>query len=190
MEMMRDGLQWVRQIPPWCAEPWHGPHRRCPLRIALWVGFFPLCTHASFHPSVLHECTRHICQSQYLEYGGVFIIWLTSNRHGDVTPFSFAMALAAAVSGTTRVLCSYNYVIKNGAIVSCDCAFYFWQYACTYIIDLNLKSQILTSIQGVTEAPPTWIPGFLLNEARPTFIRPRVPVAAEIACLETRWNFQ
>ena len=26
------------------------------------------------------------------------------------------MALAAAVSGTTRVLCSYDYVIKNGAI--------------------------------------------------------------------------
>ena len=132
---------------------------------------FPLCTHASFLPSVLHACTRHICQSQYLEYGGVFIIWLTSNWRGDVTPFSFTMARAAAVSGTTRVLCSYNYVIKNGPIVSCDCTFYFWQYACTYIIDLNLKSQILTSILGVAEAPPTWIPGFLLVEAHPTFIR-------------------
>jgi len=36
----------------------------------------------------------------------------------DVIPFSFTMALAAAVSGTIRVLCSYDYVIKNGTIVS------------------------------------------------------------------------
>ena len=158
---MRDGLKWVRQIPPWCAEPWHGPHRRCPLRIASWVWFFPLCTHASFLPSVLHACTRHICQSQYLEYGDVFITWLTSNRHGDVTPFSFAMAQAAAVSGTTRVLCSYDYVIKNGAIVSLWLRLLFLA-----------PPQMLTSIMGVAEAPPTWIPGgfLLLVEARPTFI--------------------
>ena len=157
---MRDGLQWVWQIPPWCAEPWHGPHHRCPLRIASWVWFFPLCTHASFLPSVLHACIRHICQSQYLEYGDVFIIWLTSNRCGDVTPFSFAMALAAAVSGTTRVLCSYDYVIKNGAIVSLWLRLLFL-----------VPPQMLTSILGVHEAPPTWIPGFLLLvEARPTFI--------------------
>ena len=30
--------------------------------------------------------------------------------------------------------------------------------------------QMLTSILGVAEAPPTWIPGFLLDDARPTFI--------------------
>jgi len=159
MEMMRDGLQWVRQIPPWCAEPWHGHHRRCPLRIALWVWFFPLCTHASFLPSVLHACTRHICQSQYLEYGDVFIIWLTSNRSSDVTPFSFAMALVAAVSGTTRVLCSYDYVIKNGAIVSLWLRLLFLA-----------PPKMVTSILGAAEAPPTWIPSFLLDEARPTFI--------------------
>ena len=35
---------------------------------------------------------------------------------------------------------------------------------------MNLKSQMLTSILGVAEAPSTWIPGFLLDEARPTFI--------------------
>ena len=52
----------------------------------------------------------------------------------------------------------------------CDCAFYFWQDICTYIIDMNLKSQMLTSILGVTEVPPTWILGFLLDEAHPTFI--------------------
>ena len=52
----------------------------------------------------------------------------------------------------------------------CDCAFYFCQDACTYIIDMNLKSQMLTSILGVAEVPPIWIPILLLDEARPTFI--------------------
>ena len=177
---MRDGLQWVRQIPPWCAEPWHGPHRPCPLRIASWVWFFPFCTHASFLPSVLHACTRHICQSQYLEYGDVFIIWLTSNRHSDVTPFSFAMALAAAVSDTTRVLCSYDYVIKNGAIY------------CEFVT----APSIFGAHSNAHLNPGSWWGAPNLNPRLPVVgwgapnIHPRVPVAAEVACLETRWNFQ
>ena len=71
------------------------------------------------------------------------------------------MALAAAVSDTTRVLCSYDYVIKNGAIY------------CEFVTAPSIflaPIQMLTSILGVNEAPPTWIPGSLFVEARPTFI--------------------
>ena len=187
---MRDGLQWVWQIPPWCVEPWHGPQCRCPLRIASWVGFFPLCTQASFLPLVLHACTRHICQSQYLEYGDMFNIWLTSNRRGNVTLFSFTMALAAAVSGTTRVLCSYNYVIKNGAIVSLWLRFLFLTRYMHLYYRHELKKSNAHHNPGSCWGTPNLDPRLPVVGWGAPNILPRVPVAAEIACLEAQWNFQ
>ena len=123
---MRDGLQWVRQIPPWCAEPRHGPHRRCPLRIASWVSF----SHFLHMP---HSFLQFYMHAQDI-YVRVNISNMEMCSSSDSPQIDVAMSLpfpspwplrrpSAALHGSSVHTTMW---LKMVLLWVCDCAFYFW----------------------------------------------------------------